>query len=146
MRDASSVIRYGSLLGCFAVIFGAFGSHWLSKNFPVERMNVWEIGVRYQMYHALALLLCGVICQQESNNAKNVRRSLRGTGSSVLIASNFFVWGSVVFSGSLYLLVITNTAWLGAVTPIGGILLVVGWIFLFFGTIGWNKTETSDTG
>ncbi len=91
---------------------GAFGAHGLRSRVSPDLLAVFETGVRYQMYHALALILCANLS--------------RGAG----FAAHGFLWGTVVFSGSLYLLVLTDARWLGAITPIGGTLLIIGWIVL----------------
>ena len=86
---------------------GAFGAHGLKSTLTPSRLETFEIAVRYQMYHAIAIVLAG---------------SLQAPA-----AGWCFVAGIVIFSGSLYLLVLTDVGWLGAVTPIGGVLFLVGW-------------------
>ena len=100
----------GGLIGCFGVAAGAFGAHGLKSVVTAARLETFEIAVRYQMYHALAVVLAGL---------------LGATGSAWC-----FLAGTVVFSGSLYLLVLTEQRWLGAVTPFGGLLLLAGWLLL----------------
>ncbi len=110
----------GSLLAGLAVVLGAFGAHALRARLTPEDLATFEIGVRYHMYHALALLA--------------VAWALGRWENSVLTVSGWaFVVGITVFSGSLYVLVLTGQRWLGAVTPIGGVALIVGWALLAWG-------------
>jgi uncharacterized membrane protein YgdD (TMEM256/DUF423 family) len=117
------MVRAGALMGGLAVAAGAFGSHFLQSRLTPEDLAIFETGVRYQMYHALALIVCAVLG--------------RGAG----LAAHSFLWGTCVFSGSLYLLVSTGPRWLGAITPIGGTLLLVGWAALAFRA--WPETIPS---
>lgn len=109
----------GALCAGIAVVLGAFGAHALEGRVPAERLDVFETGVRYQMYHALALLIVGWA-------------AARRAGAEGLLpwAGACFLVGIIVFSGSLYLLVITDTPWLGAVTPVGGLAFIAGWALL----------------
>ena len=108
-------------LGCVsalvAVALGAFGAHALRGRLVPDMLTVFEIGVRYQMYHALALLAVGGVAG-------------RGGGSAVAAAGWLFIVGTVLFSGSLYVLAGTGQRWLGAVTPFGGAAFLVGWASL----------------
>lgn len=103
---------WGAALAGLAVVLGAFGVHTLAPLLAADRMNVWETAVRFQMYHALGLLLTGAL-----------PRSSR-------LAALLLLVGSLIFSGSLYLLVLSGVNALGAVTPIGGLLLIAGWALL----------------
>lgn len=107
----------GALFGALGVAFGAFGAHALRSSLTPEDLATFEIGVRYQMYHALALLAVAWA-------------STHWEAATVAAAGWSFVVGIVVFSGSLYVLVLTGQRWLGAVTPIGGTALIVGWALL----------------
>ena len=107
----------GSILAGIAVGLGAFGAHGLRGILSPEDLVIFETGVRYQMYHALALLgVAWAITQWET----------------VLLEWSgwLFVLGILVFSGSLYILVLTGQRWLGAVTPLGGLALILGWVLL----------------
>lgn len=106
--------KIGALLALLGVALGAFGAHLLGDMLPAARLETFETAVRYQMYHALGLVALGALPQ----------RSWR--------AAPFLLWGSVVFSGSLYLLIATGIGWFGAITPIGGVLQIIGWALLFF--------------
>jgi uncharacterized membrane protein YgdD (TMEM256/DUF423 family) len=101
--------RVGAGLMFLDVALGAFGAHALKNRLTPEMLTVFETGVRYQAYHALALLLLA---------------ALRGPDK----AAWCFVGGIVLFSGSLYALALTGVRWLGAITPIGGVLFLVGWV------------------
>lgn len=107
----------GAVAAGLAVAAGAFGAHALDARLAPERLEVFETAVRYQMYHALALLFVGWAGQELG-------------GAAVVWAGWCFAGGIVVFSGSLYLLVLTDTAWLGAVTPLGGAAFLAGWALL----------------
>lgn len=107
----------GALLAAVGVALGAFGAHGLRGVVGPERIDVWETAVRYHLVHALALLAVGWAAS---------RRPGRSTG----MAGWSFVVGIALFSGSLYLLVLTGKAWLGAVTPVGGVLFLAGWVAL----------------
>lgn len=107
-----------SILGGLAVALGAFGSHGLSGRLSADLLNTYEIAVRYQFYHALALI--GVVAAL----------TRWPNASAAVWAGWLFVAGVVIFSGSLYLLVLSGVRWLGAITPIGGVAMVAGWICL----------------
>lgn len=110
-------VTLGAVLAGLAVAFGAFGAHGLRATLTPEDLATFETGVRYQMYHALALLaVAWAMTQWES--------------PLLPVAGWAFVVGITVFSGSLYLLVLTGPRWLGAITPIGGVALLVGWALM----------------
>jgi uncharacterized membrane protein YgdD (TMEM256/DUF423 family) len=104
-----------AVLGLSAVALGAFGAHLLQSTAAPEMLSLWQTGVQYQMFHVLALL--------------SVITILWG------IAGWLFVMGAIIFSGSLYLLVVTEIKAFGMITPIGGSMLLVGWLVLFFALI-----------
>lgn len=109
----------GALFALLAVMAGAFGAHGL-RNLVSERgLEVFQTAVTYQMYHALALLLVSAL-----SAATLLPRRL------LAFASGFFVAGILLFSGSLYVLALTDVHWLGPVTPLGGVCFMVGWILL----------------
>jgi len=115
-------------LGCgsafVAVALGAFGAHALRGRLVPDMLIVFEIGVRYQMYHALALLGVGGVAG-------------RLPGGAVATAGWLFVAGTVLFSGSLYALAFTGQRWLGAVTPLGGAAFLAGWAALAWAA--WSR-------
>lgn len=106
-----------ALLGGLAVACGAFGAHGLKDRLAPADLANWETAARYQMYHALALLAVGLLA------ARSPSRLLNLAGFSMTL-------GTLIFSGCLYALVLTGERRLGAVVPLGGILLIVGWVFL----------------
>ena len=112
----------GSVLCGLGVILGAFGAHGLRARLSPEMLVVFETGVRYHLFHALGLLAVAWAAS-------------RWPGSYVSIAGYLFVVGIFIFSGSLYVLAITGIRWLGAITPIGGVCLIVGWGLLAVGVL-----------
>ena len=107
-----------AVLGFLGVAFGAFGAHGLRNRLSPEMLSVFEIGVRYQMYHVYALLAVAAAIGHFGQ-----ARLLYAAGWS-------FVAGVLIFSGSLYALALTGTGMFGAITPIGGVGLLVGWACL----------------
>ena len=114
---ASASVAIGAVLGFIAVAFGAFGAHALKARLSGEMLAIWKTANEYHFYHALALLLVGVLARQMPMPGLNA-------------AAGCFLAGVLVFSGSLYLLALTDTRWLGAITPIGGLLVLAGWAWL----------------
>jgi uncharacterized membrane protein YgdD (TMEM256/DUF423 family) len=116
-------ITLGALSGFLAVAAGAFGAHALRDRLTAAMLDVFQTGVTYQMYHALALVGVGILLARFSID-----------GSVWLTAAGWlFVGGSVLFSGSLYALSLSGTTWLGAITPVGGIAFLVGWLAVAIG-------------
>ena len=107
----------GCVSAVVAVTLGAFGAHGLRGRLVPDMLMTFEIGVRYQMYHALALLAVGLALS-------------RWPSSAVALAGWLFIAGTLVFSGSLYLLAVSGQRWLGAVTPVGGAAFIAGWLVL----------------
>ena len=112
-----------ALSAALAVAAGAFGAHGLSTHVTPERLATFETAARYQMYHALALLAIGLLMERQPEAAL-LRR-----------AAWLFLAGTVLFSGSLYLLVLTDTPILGAITPFGGVAFIAGWLVLGWGVL-----------
>ena len=120
------ILLVAAILGVTAIILGAFGAHALKKVLSVEQLTTFEVGVRYQMYHALFLLFVGTF-------------AFLGEKERSIIFYLTIV-GVLFFSGSIYLLAtntITNlkTKFLGPVTPIGGLFLVSAWVYLFYAVL-----------
>lgn len=107
----------GAILAGLAVGFGAFGAHGLRGVLDANDLATFEVGVRYQMYHALGLIAVAWAYG-------------RFESSTIIWAGWLFVAGMVLFSGSLYFLVLTGPRWLGAVTPLGGTAFIAGWVLL----------------
>jgi uncharacterized membrane protein YgdD (TMEM256/DUF423 family) len=118
----------GTILAGLGVVLGAFGAHGLKKIVPPETVSSYQTGVQYQMYHAFALLIVGILSERLSSNLINW-------------AGAFFVLGIVLFSGSLYLLASlkamdkVGVSGIGIITPIGGLMFIVGWILLLMAVI-----------
>lgn len=112
----------GSLFAFLAVSAGAFGSHLLKHKLTPEQHHIYEIAVRYQMYHALALLLVAAIMPLYSP-------------SLLPYVGWAFISGIIIFSGSLYILVFTGNKQWGMITPIGGFLFLIGWLLALIGGI-----------
>ncbi len=106
--------QLGALLAFLGVALGAFGTHSLTGVLTPERLGTYQTGIRYQMYHALGLLAVGAL-------------PLRTYRPALLLFT-----GSVIFSGSLYVLALSGVSWFGAVAPVGGLLQLAGWAWLFF--------------
>jgi uncharacterized membrane protein YgdD (TMEM256/DUF423 family) len=113
-------ILIGSILGFLGVAAGAFGAHALKSRLSPDLLAVFETGARYQLIHAVALLAVAALMTQLSSGA------VRASGW-------LFISGSLIFSGSLYALALSGVRILGAVTPVGGLLLLAGWIALALG-------------
>ena len=111
----------GAALGLSAVAIGAFGAHVLKATLTATgRLETYELAVQYQFYHALAMILVGSLMTQY------------GAAQLRYAALSFFA-GTLLFSGSLYVLSFTGLGVLGAITPIGGVLFIVGWCLMFVG-------------
>ena len=119
-------LKLGALLGAISVVLGAFGAHTLKQFISEKSLLTFETGVRYQFYHAIALLFTGILYKEFSNK-------------SLLWAGRMFSLGILIFSGSLYFLAIVNLTenaglkGIGAITPLGGACFIAGWILLFIG-------------
>jgi uncharacterized membrane protein YgdD (TMEM256/DUF423 family) len=120
---ARRCILWGALFGLSGVMIGAFGAHGLKALLTADQLAIYHTGVDYQFVHALALLLLGALAQHQTPKAWQ-------------LAATFFIAGVFIFSGSLYLLVLTDTSWLGAITPIGGVFFIAGWAALLWGLRG----------
>lgn len=110
----------GALSGALSVVLGAFGAHALRDRLTAQLLDTFETGVRYEIYHAFAILVVAFALIRWSSNL-------------IPLAGWAFILGTVLFSGSLYLLGLTNTRWLGAITPFGGIAFIAGWVLLAVG-------------
>lgn len=116
----------GAISAFVAVAAGAFGAHGLKNSLSQEMLAIFETAARYQMYHALALIAVAWA-------------STRFSGSSLINASGYlFIIGTILFSGSLYALSLTETRWLGAITPLGGLAFLAGWLCLAYAAFRAN--------
>ncbi len=111
----------GSLIGAISVVIGAFGAHSLKAYLGnMGRLDTFETAVKYQFYHAFALILIGIIMQKADNQ-------------NFTISGWLFIVGIVIFSVSLYILCLTGIRWMGAITPFGGLAMIGGWLFMAWG-------------
>ncbi len=119
-------LKTAVIIGALSVALGAFAAHSLKESISDYAVNIFETGVRYQFYHVFALLSVAVLYKDFTN------KFIKWSGI-------LFISGIILFSGSLYLLTFIKGAvkpgydWVGAITPIGGLCFIAGWIFLFFG-------------
>ena len=100
-----------------SVVLGAFAAHGLKSKLSETLLNTFQTGVQYQMYHSLAIILLIILYRQMPQ-------------SLLLYSAGFMVAGIVLFSGSLYMLAITQIKWFGPITPLGGVCFIVGWALL----------------
>jgi uncharacterized membrane protein YgdD (TMEM256/DUF423 family) len=115
------ILALGAVSGFVSVAAGAFGAHSLKARLTPEMLAIFETGARYEMYHALALVLVALLVQQA------------GEQSTVLTASAWlFFAGTLLFSGSLYALALSDQRWFGAITPLGGFAFLLGWLALAY--------------
>ena len=108
----------GGISGAISVALGAFGAHGLKPRLRPDRLDTFETGVRYQIYHALALIVAAVLV------------TLFPTSPYPVAAGWLFIAGTLLFSGSLHLLVFTSKRWFGAIAPLGGLAFMAGWVCL----------------
>lgn len=116
----------GALSAFIGVAAGAFGAHGLNGRISAEMLSIFEVGVRYQMYHAFGLIAASWAQQKWP--------------SAIITAGGWlFLAGTILFSGTLYLLSISGARWLGAITPLGGLAFLAGWGCLMWGALKRNK-------
>ena len=115
-------LGFGSAAAFLGVAAGAFAAHALRGRLSDAALSTFETAARYQVYHALALVLVSLLV-------------MRGSAGLVNAAGGLFVAGIILFSGSLYLLALTDVKWLGAVTPLGGLCFLAGWALLLVSAI-----------
>jgi len=117
----SHIIQTAAVFGALAVIFGAFGAHALEELLvSTGRLDTYETAVNYHFYHSLALLLIGVLYHLFPEKKR------------LNYSAIFFIVGILIFSGSLYILCLSQLTWLGAITPLGGLSFILGWVMLLF--------------
>lgn len=114
-----TILRTGIFFALLTVAIGAFGAHGLSELLTENsRLETFKTAVLYQLFHSIALIICGLLFDKYDSNK---------ISKSYLL----FNFGIIFFSGSLYILSITNIGIFGAITPIGGVLFILGWVYLF---------------
>jgi uncharacterized membrane protein YgdD (TMEM256/DUF423 family) len=116
MQNPKTIIVIAAFLLAIAVAAGAFGAHALKNTLSPERLETWQTAVQYHAWHALGLMLIALI----------------GTQFDIVVTwpASLILAGILIFSGSLYVLCLSGIGWLGAITPIGGVAFILGWIFL----------------
>ncbi len=120
----NNFIFFGAILGALAVGIGAFGAHALKEwLISIGQVETFQTASKYHFYHAFSIILIGILMQLNFTKSEKTHKFL-------IWAGNLHILGTLIFSGTLYLLCLTNIKWLGAITPIGGVLLIVGWVFL----------------
>lgn len=113
----------GAVLGAMGVLIGAFGAHALKDLLETTgRLDTFETAVKYQFYHAIALILLGILMMQQNH-------------PFFQYAGYSFIIGVIIFSGSLYVLCLSGITKFGMITPMGGVLMIAGWVFLMLGII-----------
>jgi len=122
LTTSKTFLVIGAMSGFIAVALGAFGAHALKQRLSPDLLSIFEVGVRYQMYHVFALLAVAHFMTIYPN-------------SYMSFAGWMFTAGTIIFSGSLYILALTAVKAWGAVTPIGGLLLLAGWISMLIGAL-----------
>ena len=128
-----TILIKAAVFGVIAVLCGAFGAHALKEVLSTEHLASFNTGVRYQLIHAVVLLVLFLL--KDRFNIKQFK-----------IAANLIFWGVILFSGSIYLLSLKNiigAEWLkfaGPITPIGGTLIIAGWVFIIIGGMKIKKT------
>ncbi len=108
---------FGAIFGLTGVILGAFGAHALKEKLALNALNAFEIGVRYQMYHALTLFALAWLTTLYPHYL-------------MAVSGYAMIFGTLIFSGSLYILALSGWRFFGAITPIGGLILVISWLLL----------------
>ncbi len=135
--SAKKMLLIGALFGALAVTCGAFGAHFMPKfladqgrsvDLIEKRLGDWEVASRYLMYHALAVVACGLLASFRPSRSLNV-------------AVWFFILGTAIFSRMLYALVLSEQTFLGRIVPIGGVLMICGWLSLAYAGGGYCTAE-----
>jgi len=115
----------GAINAFIAVAFGAFGAHALKEKLSERYLAIWETAVQYQMYHAIGLIVIGIL----------MSTSIIGNVSQLNWAGNLMLAGIVIFSGSLYILSLSGIGVLGAITPIGGVAFLAAWVLVIIAVV-----------
>ncbi len=129
MFSQKQILLVASALGTFAVSLGAFGAHALKSHLvPYDRLDTWELAVRYHFYHTFALLVVALLMDKFPS---------AGLKQSALL----FLIGIILFSGSLYVLCLLNISKIAIITPFGGAFLIAGWVTFFVSVYRYHKRD-----
>lgn len=132
------ILILGLTFAALSVLLGAFGAHALKSMVTEDKLQIFETGVRYQFMHAMALITLAIYCKQRNLSIKEQKR--------IGWAAHFFIAGTLLFSGSLYLLTLLSASnhplirFIGPITPIGGLSFMLGW-FLWLRVVFLNKVD-----
>lgn len=130
----SSIIALGAMNGALAVILGAFGAHALRSKISQDLLRTYQTAVEYHMYHALALILVGILMYQQQKVGNMSQLAGQGV-SSLGISGYMFLVGILLFCGSLYGLALGGPRWFGPVTPLGGLCFIIAWGLLVYSSL-----------
>ena len=123
------ILAIAAASGMLAVVLGAFAAHGLKGKLSESMMSAFQTGVQYQMYHSLALILLVVLYRQMPQ-------------TQLIYSAGFMLAGILLFSGSLYLLALTQVSWFGPITPLGGLCFIIGWALLGLSVLRTNNGVT----
>lgn len=123
-------ITIGGILGLLSIAFGAFGAHALESKLTEAAMETYHTGVEYQMYHAIALVLAGILAAHANTDLRLIR-----------LSGIFFIAGVLLFSGSLYAVSLLGISRFGMVAPFGGFSMMLGWLFLVLAVRNFAKKQ-----
>jgi len=131
--NGTTAIRIGAILGGLGVLAGTFGAHGLETLVEPDQLEIFETGVRYQMYHALALIAVGLVAIRI------------GPNTALMAAGWLFLFGTVVFPGSLYGVALAQgrADWLGMIAPFGGTAFIIGWFVMAWGARSSQPSQTA---
>ena len=129
-KKSNKLLIVAGILGFTFVAFGAFAAHGLKAFLSEYQTSIFETGVQYQAFHTLAIIGCAILLKIKSN--QKVQKGL-------FRASICFIIGILCFSGSLYALAITGIKWFGPITPMGGVMFLIGWVLFVFSAMHLNE-------
>lgn len=132
--QSKSLLAIGGAFSGLGVILGAFAAHGLKKMITLPMVEVFQTGVHYQFIHAAAILLCGVLMLLQVNVPLARKYFSR--------AAICFIIGIFCFSGSLYALALTGVKWFGPITPFGGLLFILGWVYFVVAALKINEVKS----
>ena len=132
--QSKTLLAIGGSLSGLGVILGAFAAHGLKKTIALPMVEVFQTGVHYQFIHAGAILLCGILILLQSKASLAQKYFSR--------AAICFIIGIFCFSGSLYALAMTGVKWFGPITPFGGLMFILGWVYFVVAALKINEVKS----